>query len=322
MQEILLDTLHTIDATFTSEDIQIKLFKSALIIILLWVLRVAAARVINRQVKAVTARYWWKKILTYTVVTLGIFLVGSIWVSGLQSIATFLALIAAALAIALQSPITDMAGWIFLIWQRPFEVGDRIEVGQYKGDVIDIRLFQFSLLEIGNWIDADQNTGRIMHLPNKIIFNEVLANYSQEFQYIWNEIPVLITFESDWEKAKSVLEAIAHNSTPVLDADAEQQFKKAARHYMITHISLTPMVYTKVEDSGVLLTIRYVCAYNNRRASAQKIWEAILRAFAQDPDLEFAYPTQRLYYDWVERLGQTTSSPIIPPNASMGEDRP
>jgi small-conductance mechanosensitive channel len=305
MQEILLDTLQTIDATFAPADIQIKLLKSALIIIFLWVLRVAVVRIINRQIKAVTARFWWKKVLTYAIVIVGSFLVGSIWVNGLQSVATFLALIAAALAIALQSPITDMAGWIFLIWQRPFEVGDRIEVGQYKGDVIDIRMFQFSLLEIGNWIDADQNTGRIMHLPNKIIFNKVLANYSQEFKYIWNEIPVLVTFESDWEKAKSVLQDIAHNNTPVLDAAAEKQFKDAARHYMITQINLDPVVYTKVEDSGVLLTIRYVCAYNNRRASAQKIWEAILHAFAQDPDLEFAYPTQRLYYDWVERLEQT-----------------
>ena len=60
----------------------------------------------------------------------------------------------------------------------------------------------FSLMEIGNWVDAEQSTGRVIHVPNGKIFSEPLANYTDGFQYIWNEIPVLVTFESDWKKSQ------------------------------------------------------------------------------------------------------------------------
>ena len=71
-----------------------------------------------------------------------------------------------------------------------------------KGDVIDIRVFQFSILEVGNWVDADQSTGRIINIPNGKVFTETMVNYTTGFEYIWNEMPVLVTFESEWEKAK------------------------------------------------------------------------------------------------------------------------
>ena len=69
---------------------------------------------------------------------------------------------------------------------------------------------------------------------------------------------------------------------------------------MIMYSKLTPTVYTSVEDSGVLLTIRYMCDPRKRRSSEQAIWEDILRAFAEQPDIEFAYPTQRFYNSWAE----------------------
>jgi small-conductance mechanosensitive channel len=77
------------------------------------------------------------------------------------SVVTYLGLVSAALVIALQDPITNFVGWVFIISRRPFEIEDRIQIGEDAGDVIDIRFFQFSLNEIGNWVDADQSTGRI-----------------------------------------------------------------------------------------------------------------------------------------------------------------
>ena len=96
------------------------------------------------------------------------------------------------------------------MWKRPFEVGDRIQIGDQKGDVIDQRIFMFTVLEIGNWVDADQSTGRVIHIPNGKIFLETLASYTKGFEYIWNEIPVQVTFESDWRKAKNILESLDH----------------------------------------------------------------------------------------------------------------
>ena len=86
--------------------------------------------------------------------------------------------------------------------RKPLKVGDRVQIGDVTGDVIDIRIFQFSVIEIGNWVDADQSTGRIIHIPNGTIFIKWQANYTAGFEYIWNEIPVLVTFESDWKTAK------------------------------------------------------------------------------------------------------------------------
>ena len=76
-------------------------------------------------------------------------------------------------------------------------------------DVIDQRLFRFTLLEIGNWVEADQSTGRVIHVPNSWVFTEDIANYTAGFSYIWNELPVLVTFESDWRRAKRLLQSIA-----------------------------------------------------------------------------------------------------------------
>jgi small-conductance mechanosensitive channel len=134
-----------------------------------------------------------------------------------------------------------------------------------------------------------------MHIPNSLIITETIANFSKGFQYIWNEIPVLLTFESNWKKAKHILEGIASRHTEALSAPAERRLKEASKKFMIFYSTLTPAVYTSVKDSGVLLTIRYLIEPRRRRASIQAIWEDILESFAGANDIDFAYPTQRFY---------------------------
>jgi len=161
--------------------------------------------------------------------------------------------------------------------------------------VIDLRLFQFTLNEIGNWVDADQSTGRIIHIPNGRVFTEPLANYDKGFKYIWNEVPVLVTFESDWKKAKDILTRIAFKHAEHLTAQAEQDLLSASRQYLINYTKLSPIVYTKATDSGVLLTIRYLIEPRKRRGTEHAIWEDILTEFAQCPDVDLAYHTVRSF---------------------------
>ncbi len=168
------------------------------------------------------------------------------------------------------------------------------------GDVIDIRLFQFSINEIGNWVDADQSTGRIIHIPNGIVFTEPQANYTAGFKYIWHEIAVLITFESNWKKAKQVLADIVNHHGILLSTEAEKQIKEAAKKFLIFYTKLTPIVYTSVKDSGVMLTMRYMCDPRERRSIEEKIWEDILNKLAECDDIDFAYPTQRFYNNSTE----------------------
>jgi len=279
---------------------QKQIISSLLVILIILLLRYIALLIVYRQTKDVKRRYHWRKGIAYFLTVLSIFLIGRIWFRGFQTAATFLGIFAAGIVIALQDLLVNIAGWLFILWRRPFDVGDRIEINNQAGDVIDNRLFMFTLMEIGNWVDADQSTGRVIHLPNGLVFKNPLANYSRGFTYIWNEIPVLITFESNWEKGKTILTKIANTHAEHLSKEAEQRVMNAAKRYMIFYAKLTPIVWTTVKDCGVLLTIRYLCDPRKRRSTEQAIWEDILREFARCDDIDFAYPTMRFYNNRLE----------------------
>ncbi len=272
------------------------LLKTVALIAILSAVRWAILFVMRRRTSDVRTQYYWRKAVTYTVSILGLLAVGRIWLPGIGSLATFLGLLGAGIAVALKDPLQNLAGWLFILWRRPFAVGDRIQIGGDAGDVIDLRIFQFTLLEIGNWVDADQSTGRLVHVPNGKVFTESTANYTRGFPYIWNEIAVLVTFESDWQAAKQILQAIGTRHAEHTGALAEKEILQTSRRFMIFYSTLKPTVYTSVEDSGIMLTIRYLCEARHRRGTTEAIWEDVLREFAARDDIDFAYPTVR-YYD-------------------------
>lgn len=274
--------------------------ETGLIIFILILIRIVIVRIIDRQVESTASRYRWRKNITYTLVFLGLLLIGRTWIEALGSLATFLGLLSAGLAIALRDPVTDIAGWIFIVWRKPFQLGDRIEVGNNKGDVIDVRFFKFTILEIGNWVHADQSTGRVIHIPNHLVFSESIANYTSDFEFIWNEIEVVFTFESDWKKAKHILEEITNNHLMDYVSDAEQQVKHASKSYLIHYRNLTPIVYTDVVGDGIKLTIRHLSNPRRRRGINQMIWEDILEAVAKEDTIDFAYKTLRIYQNQIE----------------------
>ena len=265
-----------------------------------FVVRWVVLALVYRRRKDIKVRYRWKKTTQYIAAGVTLVLVGRVWFEGIQSLATYLGILSAGLAIALKELVANLVGWAFVLWRRPFEVGDRIQIGDVSGDVIDLRIFQFTLLEIGNWVNADQSTGRIIHVNNGRIFTDNLANYSKGFQYIWNEVDVLVTFESGWRKAKLLLAEIARRPGQDLSQAAEEKLRKAARKFMIFYKTLTPTVYTSVEDCGVLLRVRYLCDPRKRRSTQEAVWEDVLDAFAAIDDIDFAYPTRRFYDNVVE----------------------
>jgi len=276
-------------------EIQIKIFYSLGIIIILGAIRFIILKLVWRFTEEPKSRYQWKRSVSFIVGTLTVILVGSVWIKAIGQFGAFLGLLTAGLAIALKDPLTNIAGYVFILTRKPFSIGDRVQIGEHAGDVIDIRLFQFTLLEIGNWVDADQSTGRIIHIPNGTVFLKAQSNYSAGFKFIWNEMPVLITFESNWQKAKELLQGIISNYADELSETAEKKIREASKKYMIFYQYLTPIVYTSVKDSGVMLTMRYICDARRRRTTEHEIWEEVLKVFAENSDIEFAYPTTRFY---------------------------
>ena len=292
-EKIIINTSSEISKFFTYSSIQAKIIATLMAIFFIVIMRRAVMSFFVLRLEDMRLRYNWSRVISYISVGFGIIIVGQIWLDGIGSIVTYLGLLSAGIAIALKDPITNITGWLFILWNRPLETGDRVQVGEHSGDVIDINFFNFTVMEIGNWVDADQNTGRIIHIPNGKIFIETLANYGKGFEYIFNEIPVLITFESEWQKAKKILEKIAKDFGAHPTRAAEIEIKKASQKFLIQKQKLDPVVYTKVADSGVLLTVRYLCVPKNRRDTEQEIWEEILKEFNLEPKIELAYPTIR-----------------------------
>lgn len=285
---------------------------SVAIILALWLVRNIVVRIIMHRTEDIRTRYVWNKALTYIATFAGVIIIVRLWfVGNFKSLYTFLGFLSAGIAIALKDILTNVAGWIFIMWARPVDIGDRIQIGEFAGDVIDKSIFHLTIMEIGNWVDADQSTGRVIKVPNSYLFSEVFANYSKGFQYIWDEIEVLITFESNWQKAKELLSEIARTHSQHLSKAAEKRIKEESSRFLIYYSKLTPIVYTNVKDSGVLLTIRYLCEPRKRRGSQEGIWEDILKAFSDCDDIDFAYPTTRFYNNIPEGKPGTKPSGLL-----------
>lgn len=293
-----------------SVDMQEKILATIIVLLILALIRRIVLHFVFKQYEDVKIRYKWRKTTIYISSLFASLFLIKIWFEAFGDIATFLGLLSAGLAIALKDPLVNLAGWIFIMLRKPFVVGDRIEISDVAGDVIDIRIFQFTVMEIGNWVDADQSTGRMIHIPNGKIFTDFQANYSTGFNYIWNELGVLVTFESDWKKAKDILLKIVQNRAEHLTTDVQKKIKETSRRFMIFYTVLTPIVYTSVKDSGVMLTMRYLCDVRKRRSTEEVIWEDILEEFAKYNNISFAYPTTRFYNNLTE--GKPGTKPKTP----------
>ncbi len=289
------------DFTGLVPETQRKIVISISAIIILWLLRFLVKRIVSEKTQKVAARYRWRKTIGYTYILLVFLVLFRVWFNPSWNIVNILALVAAAVILSLQDLIKSIAGWFTLVWMRPFQVGDRIQIDNgITGDVIDIRVFKFSLNEVGNWVHADQSTGRVMHVPNSVILDKTIINFTETFPYIWIELPVLVTFESNWQEAKGALQKIADAHSHKVSNKAKSKIKDASKHYMLYYKKLTPIVYTSLESCGVLLTMRLLVEPHKRRNCEHAIWEDVLVEFARYKDIAFAYPTQRFYDNLTE----------------------
>jgi len=303
-----------------SADLFDKLATTLFVLVMVFAVRWTFLFILNRRVDDIDRRYIAVKAVNYIVGITAVLVLLRVWLGGLTGVYASIGIISAGLAIALHDPLTNLVGWIFLTIRRPFTVGDRIEIGDHAGDVIDVRLFAFSLVEIGNWVNADQSTGRILHIPNGRVFRDTLANYTQGFNFIWDEIPVTITFESNWREAKSILTEISNRHAALTSDEAARQVRKAASKYLIRYEHLTPIVWTSVADIGVTLTLRFLTEPRRRRSAEQAIWEEILDSFASRDDIDFAYPTQRFYDNVVEGKTGARAEPSGRSTAGLSEE--
>ncbi len=208
----------------------------------------------------------------------------------LGDLLTVLTLIGAGLAIAMREVLLNLAGWIHVTLLNRYRPGDRVEINGVRGDVIDIRMMRTTLMEVGGWVNADQSTGRITHIPNGWNLSYAVYNYTRGFNFIWNELPVRLSFRSDWEEARNIMQGFAEESTRLVEHQAADEIRQMSREFLVHYSILTPFVYVRIVENGVLLTLRYLCDVRKRRGTEHALTVSILQAFKEHGGIELAYP--------------------------------
>lgn len=272
----------------------LRVIYTAIVIVGFIFIRALVNRWVYKRIEEPEKLYRMKKGTNTFLVILTMIVLTFLWSDQMGSLSTFLGLLSAGLAIALRDFLVNVFAWIFIVTRRPFEVGDRVSIAGVSGDVIDVRLFEFTMLEVDDLKGGEQSTGRLIHMPNARVIAEPLVNATMGFGYIWNEVGVLLTFESDWALAKTCFQCIVDQQSETITKEAEASLRKASKRYFMYYSTLTPIVYTSVENNGVMLTIRFLCEPRQKRGETEKLWESILGVIAEEDMLELAYPTSRV----------------------------
>ncbi len=183
-----------------------------------------------------------------------------IWGEKLSGLITIISFISAGLAIAIREIIFNFFAGIYININRPFEIEDRIEIDDVMGDVISKHALGFEILEIGKRVYGEQSTGRIIHIPNSYIFTKTLKNYTKVFKYIWDEVKVDITLDSDIRKTEEVLYEILFDNQVLTDIPKkmEDAVDDAILEYRIYYNNLDPIIYIKIEQSHIEMYLRYL----------------------------------------------------------------
>ncbi|MBT8078879.1 MAG: mechanosensitive ion channel family protein [Gammaproteobacteria bacterium] len=268
MEEILKDWLF--------DPVVGKVIAAVLVVLVVFTVVRYSQRVLGRYVEDAQRRYRLRKLVTFFGYVLAIFLLSIVYSDKLSGLTVLLGVLGAGVAFALQEIIVSIAGWIGLSVGHLYDVGDRVQLGGIRGDVIDIGLLRTTLMECGGWINGDQYSGRIVRIGNSFIFKEPVFNYSSDFPFLWDEITVPIRFGSDYELARKSFLQVLNDLTGEHARRLEGDWRKMTDKYLIENAQLQPMVALKITDNWVEFVLRYVVDYKKRRSTKDKISSQIL----------------------------------------------
>ena len=233
-----------------------------------------------KRIKDCKKEYLYTQKLKLIIVVLKLFIFILLWSDYLKSFITIISFISAAFTIALRDVIQNLFAGIYIKMIKPFNIEDRIEINNYKGDVVNINAMNFELLEVDNADFTGQSTGVITHIPNSVIFNYPLRNYDKAFKYVWNEIEVNVPLDYDGEEVRKTLYKII-SKNDVIDKVPEivkKDIEDISTDYRIYYSEYTPIIYCKVMGDYVVYTLRYLVDPRKSRYVLSSIWKHILIA--------------------------------------------
>ncbi|MFP3949972.1 MAG: mechanosensitive ion channel family protein [Candidatus Micrarchaeia archaeon] len=249
------------------------------------------------RIKLYKLRYFLSKISSYLIYIFALAVGIGIWIEQTQSLVVAMGFIGAGIAIALQRPLMNLVGFLVLITLRPYEMGHRIEIGGEKGDVIDVELMYTKIMEVGGESNYDQFTGKIKEIPNAFVMEKTISNYSGDFGFIWEEMAIPITYNSNLKKAKRIMENAAEEATEKFIEDSEKQLNKMTYKYLFEPRDVKPAVYVIPTDDWVELRLRFIVDSKHRRRHVNPVYEKILDKIQKAKDITISSRTSARVWD-------------------------
>jgi len=214
-----------------------------------------------------------------------------IWLGLGSSFTMAMGILGAGIAFASQEVIGSFAGYLNIVTSSIYRIGDRVRIGDVVGDVMDITIMRTTVMEIGEWVRADQYTGRIVTVANHAVFAGPVYNYTQHWGYIWDEITLPFTYDSDWRLAGEIMLSHGHEYTAALHEDAVQKLQEMMARYPLQQTQVEPTLYLAMTDNWVEITLRYVVQARDRRSVKAQLHRELLQHFEAEERIQVASAT-------------------------------
>ncbi len=262
-----------------------KLATTAVVAALAVFVGAVAGRLSSRRVADRYRKYYARKIAHYSVAVVALIGLGIVWRPFAGQLGLVLGLTAAGLAFAMQELIGALAGWFNIVSGSIFRVGDRVQLGGVRGDVIDITPLRTKVMEIGSsvgddtWVRGRQYTGRIVSISNKATFTEPVFNYSSSFEFIWEEVTIPVAYRDDWHLAERIMteEALRVSSSK----QAEEAISAMLHRYPVARTEVEPRVFVRATDNYLELAARFVVPVRTARWVKDDLTRRVLERFAE-----------------------------------------
>jgi len=237
------------------------------------------------------ARYKVRKFVVFSGYCAALLFLAILFEDRLGRLSFALGVAGAGVAVALQDVLASIAGAFSIGFSKLYTVGDRIQVGDIRGDVIDIGLLRTTLMETGNWVNKDLYNGRIVRIPNSAVLKGSVFNYSQGFRFLWDEIKVVFTAASECELAKEMLLRAAKEAMGEYLIEAQASWKVISENYQSANPPLEPTVALMVTGGSLEFTLSYVVDYMKRTAMKDTLFTRIVKEVA-DSNGRLAWASQ------------------------------
>lgn len=271
-------------------------FLAAIIgIAVIWLIIKSLQRNLFSKIKDSESRYHAKKFSNFSGYLLTIVLVAIVFSDKLGGLTIALGVAGAGIAFALQEVIASFAGWLVIMLGGFYKTSDRVQLGGIKGDVMDIGILRTTIMEIGEWVDGDLYSGRIVFIANSFVFKEPVFNYSGEFPFLWDEIKIPVQYGSNYEKAKDLLYRVGKEVAGGLSEKSSEGWLNLQKKYLLEDAQTKPMVSIVANDNWVEFTLRYVVDHKKRRTKKTELFTQILKEIdATNGEVKFASATFHL----------------------------